>query len=103
MEQIIKEASDRVLLRGWTLVLTPEEVLITIEYVKKLIESRPKSPAVACKVVPIDKRPSCKSGEPSWPSAQVLPQNYSNPAPSYSEQLQEELEPLPNAGLRHAC
>ena len=55
--------------------LTLPEIRIVTEYVERLIASRPKSPAVAAKVIPIK---------------------------SPSEQLQEELEPLPNSSLRYA-
>jgi len=73
--QVLEEASARVQLNELRRQLTHEEVLIATDYLKKLIASRPKSPAVAAKVIPIK---------------------------SPSEQFQEELEPLPNSSLKYA-
>jgi hypothetical protein len=81
--RVLGEASDRVQLNELRRKLTAEEVLIAIEYLTKLIGSRPKSPAVACKVVSIEKELEHLRKSPS-------------------ELLQEDLEPLPNENLRYA-
>ena len=74
-EQVFIEASARTRFNELRRQLTHEEILIATEYLEKLIASRPKGPAVAAKVVPIK---------------------------SPSEQLQDELEPLPNSSLKYA-
>lgn len=76
--QALEQASARVRLNELRRQLTHEEVLIVTDYLEKLIASRPKGPAVAAKVIPIRKEQSL------------------------SEQLQEELEPLPNSNLKYA-
>jgi len=110
-ERVFIEAAARVRLNGLRCQLTHEEVLIAIQYLEKLIDSRPKSPAVA-KVVPIRKEcpdallpdgdicPRC--GGPRAPSGVDGGSWVHFPRRSPSEILQDELEPLPNENLKYA-